>query len=78
MGTIGIIFIIVGALLIYFGMKFKIASGVKTIKDLGDQEPNKLFATGCRGYIKFVMILGGVGLIIIGLVWSCAGSMMSS
>lgn len=78
MGIIGVIFIIVGGLLIYFGMKFNIASGVKTIKDLGDQEPNKLLATGCRGYVKVMMILSGVGFIIIGLVWSCAGSMMSS
>ena len=78
MGVIGVIFIIIGAALIYFGMKFKIASGVKTIKDLGDQEPNKLLTTGCRGYVKVMMILGGVGLIIIGLMWSCAGAMMSS
>ena len=71
MGFIGVFFIIIGALLIYFGMKFKL--GDKKVGEMGATELGK---TGLKGYLKIMMILGGVGCIMIGLMWSCIGSMM--
>lgn len=67
----GIFFIVIGAVLIFFGMKFKIGE-----KKISDMKGGELAGVGCRSYLKVMMIIGGVAFILIGLIWSCAGSMM--
>lgn len=67
----GIFFIILGGVLIYFGMTFKIGN-----KKLADMQGGDLFKTGFKGYAKMMMLFGGVAFILIGLMWSCVGAMM--
>ncbi len=67
----GIFIIIIGAALIYFGMKVKM--GNKKVGDMGAAELGK---TGLKGYLKIMMIIGGVACLMIGLMWSCIGAMM--
>lgn len=55
---------IIGALLIYFGIQRKVSD-----KKLSDMSGDDLMKTGCRGYIKWMMIIGGAALILIGLIW---------
>lgn len=71
MGTIGIFFIICGALLIYFGMKYKMG-----VKKVGEMNSRELGGEGLKGYFKIMMIIGGVAFLMIGLMWSCIGVMM--
>lgn len=67
----GIFLIIAGAVLIYFGMKFKIGD-----KKVSEMDGGQVITTGLKGYLKVMMIVGGVALIMFGLIWSCASTMM--
>lgn len=55
---------IIGGLLIYFGIQRKVSD-----KKLSEMSGDDLMKTGCRGYIKWMMIIGGAALILIALVW---------
>lgn len=67
----GILFIILGGALLYFGTTFKIGN-----KKLADMQGGDLFKTGIKGYFKIMMLLGGVAFLLIGLMWSCIGVIM--
>ena len=60
------ILMIAGAALIFLGIKMNISK--YSINELADQKIDKSFKTGCRGYFKFMLIIGGVALIIIGFI----------
>ena len=58
------VFFIIGALLIYFGIQRNVSD-----KKLSEMNGNDIIKTGCRGYIKWMMIIGGVAIILIALIW---------
>lgn len=60
------ILMIAGAIAIFLGFKMPISQ--HTPKELADQKIEKTFNAGCRGYLKYMLIIGGIVLIIIGIV----------
>ena len=55
---------IIGGLLIYFGIQKKISD-----KKLSEMNGDDIIKTGCRGYMKWMMIIVGAVLIFTALVW---------
>lgn len=55
---------IIGAALIYFGALKKVSA-----KKVSDMTGGDLVKTGLNGYLKVMMIVGGIAFIFIGFIW---------
>ena len=58
------VLIVIGVALIYFGYNRKIGGD----KPLGQMTAGEAGRAGCSGYLKIMMIAGGIGFILIGLL----------
>ena len=68
------ILMIIGAVLIYLGITRKVSK--HTINELANQNAGQIFNAGCKGYLKIMLIAGGIVLILIGLVIEFFSSLM--
>jgi hypothetical protein len=59
-----IIIILIGIALVYFGINKK----VDAKKKLGEMNVSEIGNAGCSGYLKMMMIIGGITLVIIGVI----------
>ncbi|WPR76353.1 DUF3185 family protein [Algoriphagus sp. NG3] len=69
----GIILIIAGIALVYFGINKKNSLGAKPVGEMSMDEVGK---AGCSGYFKMMMILGGIALVLVGSVFMAMDSWM--
>ncbi len=58
------VLIILGAVLVFLGFNKKIS----TEKPVGQMTAGEVGKAGCHGYLKIMMIAGGIVLILIGLI----------